>query len=283
MGQNLFTKYLQQISIYPLLNAEQELELGRRIKEENDEDAREKLINSNLRLVVSIAKNYKNANTNLEDLIQAGNIGLITAVEKFDYTKNFRFSTCAVPWIKQAIMKSIIDRSRMIRIPAHIIQMFNNEKKAIEQFYQETNGEVELTDAEIARRMGIDAAEYNKMQSWKQNCVSLDTPIGDEEDNAVADLCEDSEDESPREYANKCVQAKFIHELINKLDNRTKAIFKLRFGLGEDGDPAEYFVEHTLEEVGDLIQPKITRERVRQIVTQQISKWKIQFGDRFDF
>lgn len=283
MGQeNLFANYLQQIGHYPLLTAEQELELGRRIKEEKDEDAREKLINCNLRLVVSIAKNYKNQNTNLEDLIQAGNIGLITAVEKFDYTKNFRFSTCAVPWIKQAIMKSIIDKSRMIRIPAHIVQLFNKEKKAIESFYQETNGEVDISDAEIARRMGINEADYNKLQAWKQNCVSLDTPIGDEEDNAVGDLCEDSNDESPKDYANKCAQMQLAREMLSTLDARTKLIFKLRFGLGEEGDPSEYFQEHTLEEIGELITPHITRERVRQILTQTIQKLKIKFENMVD-
>jgi len=277
--ENSLTLYLQSISRYPLLTADQEKELGRRYKDEGDMEAREMLINSNLRLVVSVAKNFRNGNHNipLEDLIAEGNAGLMTAVEKFDYTRGFRFSTCAVPWIKQAITKSIIDNSRAIRVPAHIVQKFNVYRSVRDDLIAEGNENPSLEA--IAEGMKITVDELQQLLTWKQNASSLDTPVGDEEDTTLGDLVADSGSESPEEYTERMERQSFIAKIIDELDPRTKAIFKLRFGLGTDEDPEEYHQEHTLEEIGAMLKPSITRERVRQIINNQIAKWKTTFGD----
>ena len=279
--QSTLSLYLHDISRYPLLTAEQELELGRRIKDEHDEEARQELINSNLRLVISVAKPFRNGNHSipLEDLIAEGNIGLITAVDKYDYERGFRFSTCAVPWIKQQIMKSIIDNSRSVRVPAHIIKKFNEYRDAVDQLLSE--GEESPSDADIAARMKIDVDELHRIMQWKQNSASLETPLDDEEGNTLGDLCADEGDLAPTDYTERRMQRDLIDKLVAGLDPRTCAIMKLRFGLGVEGDPEEYFQEHTLEEIGDLITPHITRERVRQIVTQQLARWKLVCADLF--
>lgn len=275
---NSLTLYLQSISAYPLLNADQEKELSRRYHEEGDESAREALINSNLRLVVSIAKRYRNGNHNisLEDLIAEGNTGLITAVEKFDYTRGLRFSTCAVHWIQQAIGKAIIDNSRTIRIPAHIIQKFNVYRKVRDELIAEGDESPSLD--KIAAGMKITVEELEDLLRWKQNTSSLDTPVGDEEDTTLGDLVSDG-GESPEEYTDRVERQTFINKIIDDLDPRTKTIFKLRFGLGTDDDPEEYQHEHTLEEIGAMLKPSITRERVRQIINNQIAKWKTTFSN----
>jgi len=277
--ENSLTLYLQSISRYPLLTADQEKELGRRYKDEGDLEARETLINSNLRLVVSVAKNFRNGNHNipLEDLIAEGNSGLMTAVEKFDYTRGFRFSTCAVPWIKQAITKSILDNSRAIRVPAHIVQKFNVYRNVRDELMAEGCENPSLED--IAKGMKITVDELQQLLTWKQNASSLDTPVGDEEDTTLGDLVADQGSESPEEYTERMERQSFIAKIIDELDPRTKAIFKLRFGLGTDEDPEEYHQEHTLEEIGAMLKPSITRERVRQIINNQIAKWKATFGD----
>ena len=274
---NSLAIYLKEISVYPLLNKEQELELGRRIKEENDEDARQTLINSNLRLVVSVAKPFKSPynNMSLEDLIAEGNTGLITAVDKYDYTLGYRFSTCAVPWIKQAIMKSIIDKSRTIRVPAHIIQKFNQEKKAYEELTRTLNREP--TKEEVAKKMGMSVQDYDDLMTWKQNTVSLSTPINDDESDTLEDLCEDTHEQSPTDYVNQNNDHEFVMKIIRELPDRTKKIFKLRFGLGEPGDEPMYFEEHTLEEIGGLLTPHLTRERVRQILLQTTKELKLKY------
>lgn len=278
--ENSLAIYLRTIGAYPLLSAEEELKLGKQISE-GDDYARQTLINCNLRLVVSVAKKFNNGNHNipLEDLIAEGNIGLMTAVDKYNYELGYRFSTCAVPWIKQSIMKSIIDKSRAIRIPAHIIQQFNVYKTTMDKLYSELDREP--TAGEIAADMGITVEALDNLLRWKQNTASLETPLGDEEGNTLEDVCADEYDESPTEYTEKSMQHDFIMKLLADLPERTRNIFKLRFGLGDANDPAEYRVEHTLEEIGDLLTPKITRERTRQIICQQISKWKLQYGDKF--
>lgn len=277
--ENSLTLYLKSISRYPLLTGDQEKELGRRYKEEGDLKAREQLINSNLRLVVSVAKNFRNGNHNipLEDLISEGNSGLITAVEKFDYTRGFRFSTCAVPWIKQAITKSILDNSRSIRVPAHIVQKFNVYRTVYDKLLDEGIENPSLED--IAKGMKITVDELQQLLAWKQNTSSLDTPVGDEEDTTLGDLVADRGSESPEEYTERMERHNFINKIIDELDPRTKTIFKLRFGLGTPEDPEEYRNEHTLEEIGAMLKPSITRERVRQIINNQIAKWKTQFSD----
>lgn len=276
--ENSLTLYLQSISRYPLLTADQEKELGRRYKDEGDLEAREMLINCNLRLVVSVAKNFRNGNHSipLEDLIAEGNSGLMTAVEKFDYTRGFRFSTCAVPWIKQAITKSILDNSRTIRVPAHIVQKFNVYRNVRDELIAEGTENPSLED--IAKGMKITVDELQQLLTWKQNASSLDTPVGDEEDTTLGDLVADNS-ESPEEYTERMERHDFIAKIIDELDPRTKAIFKLRFGLGTDEDPEEYQTEHTLEEIGAMLKPSITRERVRQIINNQIAKWKTTYGD----
>ena len=276
--ENSLTLYLQSISQFPLLNGDQEKELGRRYKDEGDMDAREQLINCNLRLVVSVAKNFRNGNHNipLEDLIAEGNAGLMTAVEKFDYTRGFRFSTCAVPWIKQAITKSILDNSRAVRVPAHVVQKFNVYRNVRDQLMAEGTDNPSLED--IAKGMKITVDELQQLLTWKQNAASLDTPVGDEEDTTLGDLCAD-DNETPDEYTDRMERHDFIAKLIDALDPRTKAIFKLRFGLGTDEDPEEYQNEHTLEEIGAMLKPSITRERVRQIINNQLAKWKTTYGD----
>lgn len=276
--------YFKSIGQYKLLNAEEELRLGQIMTEaESDLDrkeARDTLINSNLKLVVSVAKSFNNGNHNipLEDLIAEGNLGLITAVDKYNYKLGYRFSTCAVPWIKQAIMKSIIDKSRMIRIPAHIIQKFNQYRDAIDELALQ--GNLNPTEEDIAEFMKLTVEDVQNIKQWKKNTASLETPIGDEEGNTLEDLCADPNDESPKEFVEKSFQRDFISQLLDELDPRTKAIFKLRYGLGTAEDPEEYSKEHTLEEIGDLLTPKITRERVRQIVAQQVARWKLLHGSK---
>ena len=275
--QSSLAIYLHDIGQYPLLNAEQELELGRRIKEENDEEARQTLINSNLRLVVSVAKPFHNAYTNmsLEDLILEGTTGLITAVDKYDYTYGYRFSTCAVPWIKQAIMKAIADKSRTIRIPAHIIQMFNKYKKAIESL-ESRFGDQHFTNADIAKEMGVEEADVENIVAWKQNTVSINTPLGDEDEDTLEDLQADLHDESPVEYTEKQMRHEAVELMLADLPDRTKTIMKMRYGLGTEDDPEEFRNEHTLEEIGAYL--GITRERVRQIEKQTLQELKVKYG-----
>ena len=260
--------FLQEISQYPLLTKEQELELGKRIKENNDKDARDRTVMSNMRLVISVAKPFMNNyhNIPLEDLISFGTLGLMTAVDKYDYTLGYKFSTCAVPWIKQAIMKGIADNSRSIRIPANVIQQFNQYNKAIEELALE--GVINPTDDEIGRKMGKTQNELNNLRMWRQNTSSLETPLGDEEGNTVGDLCADEGSETPVEYAERSEREVFVQKLLDGLDERTKTIFKMRFGLGVGRNPQKKMIEHTLEEIGDYL--GITRERVRQIVAHRL-------------
>lgn len=271
---------LQEISQYPLLTKEQELELGKRIKEQQDADARDLMVMSNMRLVVSVAKPFMNNyhGISLEDLVSFGTLGLITAVDKYDYTLGYKFSTCAVPWIKQAIMKGIADNSRTIRIPANVIQKFNQYNKAIEDLAYE--GILSPTDADICKKMVITQSELDNLRQWRQNTASLETPLGDDDENTIGDLCADTHSETPIEYTERSERQVFVQKLLSGLDDRTKTIFKMRFGLGTDGDPEEFQVEHTLEEIGDYL--GITRERVRQIVQQQLTRWRMQYGDNFD-
>ena len=271
---------LQEISQYPLLTKEQELELGRKIKDEGDKDARDRMVMSNMRLVVSVAKPFMNNyhGISLEDLVSFGTLGLMTAVDKYDYTLGYKFSTCAVPWIKQAIMKGIADNSRAIRIPANVIQKFNQYNKAVEDLALE--GNLTPSDEDICKKMSITKSDLDNLRQWRQNTSSLETPLGDEEGNTIGDLCADTHSETPVEYAERGERQTFVQKLLSGLDDRTKTIFKMRFGLGVDGDPEEFMVEHTLEEIGDYL--GITRERVRQIVQQQLTRWKLQYGDNLD-
>lgn len=274
MSDNPFRDYLIAIGQYPLLNQEQELELGRRIKDEGDEDAREQLINSNLRLVVHIAKQYKNPYIGIEDLVAEGNLGLISAVDKYDYTYGYRFSTCATPWIKQAILKALTDKGRPVRLPAHIYQQITQMKKFTDTFI--ANNRREPTRAEIAKGLGIDEEKVDSLFKWKQDTISMDMPIGDEEKNTVADTIADTNDVSPAEYAEKQLMSEFIQKMIAKLPARTQTIMKMRYGLGNDKDPGDWKNEHTLEEIGTYL--GITRERVRQIEKETIQNLRLEYN-----
>ena len=274
MSNNSFKDYLIEIGQYPLLNQEQELELGRRIKEEGDEDAREQLINSNLRLVVYIAKQYKNNYIGIEDLVAEGNLGLIAAVDKYDYTYGYRFSTCATPWIKQAILKALTDKGRPVRLPAHIYQQITKIKKFIETFI--ANNSREPTRAEIAKALGIDEEKVDSLFQWKQDTISMDMPLGDEEKNTIADTIADPNDILPTKYVERQLMSEFIQKMIAKLPARTQIIMKMRYGLGNDKDPEDWKNEHTLEEIGAYL--GITRERVRQIEKETIQNLKLEYN-----
>ena len=282
MSNNAFKDYLIQIGQYPLLNAEEELELGERIAN-GDMAARERLINCNLRLVVHIAKNYKNVHLPIDDLVMEGNLGLVTAVDKYDYKLGYRFSTCATPWIKQSILKAITDKGKTIRLPAHVYAQLNKMRDAIDILA--INGNLDPTAADIAKEMGIDEERVYELKQWKKDALSLDMPIGDEEKNSLGDLVEDVHEESPVDYTERQLRHDFIQQIIAGFPERTQKIMKLRYGLGDEGDPEEYFVEHTLEEIGAIL--GITRERVRQIEKQTLqeikNKWKNQASPSFFF
>lgn len=266
---NSFRKYLIDISQYPLLDGKTELELARRYRD-GDMEARQTLINSNLKLVVSIAKNYKNAHLSLSDLIMEGNLGLITAVEKYNPDLGYRFSTCATPWIKQAITKAITDKGRNIRIPAHIYQLLAKYRQAL--VVLESDGHIP-SDSEIAQYMGIETEKVADLRVWKQDTISLETPLGDDGNETIGDLQADLHTETPYEYTMKSLLRDKIHKVLSNFKPRTQQVMKLRYGLGVDGDPEEYFQEHTLEQVGALL--GITRERVRQIEKQTLNEMRL--------
>ena len=275
MSSNAFKDYLVQIGNYPLLDAQEELELGRRIKEDNDAVAREKLVLSNLRLVVYIAKTYKNTFLSLEDLVAEGNSGLMIAVDKFDYKLGYRFSTCATPWIKQAILKAITDKGRPIRLPAHIYQQLSQMRKYVSD-YTFANGEAP-TNAQIAKYLKITEEKVHSLLQWKQDTVSLDTPLDDEDKNTVADTIADKSIISPEKSAEKSFLHKAIQDILKKFPERTQVIMKMRYGLGTAGDPEDWNKEHTLEEIGAYV--GITRERVRQIEKETLQSMKISCKD----
>ena len=266
------SEYFREVSRFPLLTREQEAELGRRIKDNHDEQARLMLINCNLRLVIKIAKQFRSPNVPFEDLIQEGNIGLLTAVDKYDYTLGFKFSTCAVPWIRQAITKSLIDKGRLIRLPAHIVQLLNNKRKAVDELIARGIGDP--SPAEIADEMGIDEATVITLIQKERNAVSLETPLDDEDDGAtLADLQSYEEEETPSDYAARTSQHDTIMAAISKLDERSQLVIKWSYGFTGDGVP------RTLEEIGQMLKPAITRERVRQIKTQAESKLRLYLSD----
>ena len=266
------SEYFREVSRYPLLTKDQEAELGRRIKENHDEKARLMLINCNLRLVIKVAKQFRSPNVPFEDLIQEGNIGLLTAVDKYDYTLGFKFSTCAVPWIRQAITKSLIDKGRLIRLPAHIVQLLNNKRKATDELI--SRGISNPSPAEIADEMGIDEATVVTLIQKERNAISLETPLDDEDDGAtLADLQSYEDEETPSDYASRTSQHDTIMAAIDKLDARSQLVIKWSDGFTGDGVP------RTLEEIGQMLKPAITRERVRQSKTQAESKLRLYLSD----
>lgn len=274
--KSAFRMFLNEVSEYELLSADEEKELARKYKD-GDIDARERLINSNLRLVVSVAKNYNNSHMEIMDLISEGVMGLMQAVDKFNPDLGYRFSTCATPWIKQAITKSIIDKGRSIRTPAHIYQALNKYRQAIEALITEDNPNP--TVGQIAKYMGISEERVGELENWRYDTLSLSTPIGEDEEETLEDMQADKNGETPETYTERMARLEHIYSLIDTLKPRTQSIVKMRFGLGKDTDPEEYRYEHTLEEIGDIL--NLTRERVRQILKDALAEIKMGWNTGF--
>ena len=252
--------YLKEIGKVSLLTADEERELAIRM-EQGDEEAKKKLCESNLRLVVSIAKRYLNRGLSFLDLIQVGNLGLIKAVDKFDYTKGYKFSTYATWWIRQAITRSIADQARTIRIPVHMVETINKLIRISRQLLQEYGREP--TSEEIAKEMGITVEKVREIKKISQDPVSLETPIGEEEDSHLGDFIPDDDVPAPVDAAAYSMLKEQLMEVLDTLSDREKKVLMLRFGL-EDGRP------RTLEEVGKEF--NVTRERIRQIEAKALRK-----------
>ncbi|MCD4811058.1 sigma-70 family RNA polymerase sigma factor [bacterium] len=262
LSTDAIRSYLFEIGKIPLLIAEEEVILAKRIEVGNKE-ATQLLTTANLRLVVSIAKKYSKSNLELLDLIQEGNIGLMRAVEKFDYTKGFKFSTYATWWIRQAITRAIADQARTIRVPVHMIETINK--------FNKVSGTLTIklgrppTDVEIAKEMDIETSKVAEIRKIKQNPSSLSTPIGDEKDSKLQDIIADEWSQTPDEYATAQYLKNQLHGILDELQDRERRVLELRFGL-EDG------VSRTLEEVGREF--GVTRERIRQIEAKALKKLK---------
>ncbi len=252
--------YLKEIGKVPLLSADEEIELAKRM-EKGDEEAKKRLCEANLRLVVSIAKRYVGRGMLFLDLIQVGNLGLIIAVDMFDYTKGYKFSTYATWWIRQAITRSIADQARTIRIPVHMVETINKLIRVSRQLLQ-TYGR-EPSPEEIAKEMGISVEKVREIQKIAQEPVSLETPIGEEEDSHLGDFIPDEDVPAPAEAAAFSMLKEQLVEVLDTLTEREQKVLKLRFGL-EDGRA------RTLEEVGKEFD--VTRERIRQIEAKSLRK-----------
>ena len=253
--------YLQQIGKIPLLTKDEELLIAKQIKEDNNELARKTLIDANLRLVVSIAKRYVGRGMLFLDLIQEGNLGLIKAVDKFDHTKGFKFSTYATWWIRQAITRAIADQARTIRIPVHMVETINKVKKISSQLLHQ-NGH-EPTAEEIAEVINMPTDKVREIMRVAQEPVSLETPIGEEEDSHLGDFIPDEDAPAPQDAASHTLLKEQLAEVLATLTPREEQVLKLRFGL-KDGR------SRTLEEVGEEFH--VTRERIRQIEAKALRK-----------
>ncbi|MCI2131312.1 MAG: RNA polymerase sigma factor RpoD [Lachnospiraceae bacterium] len=252
--------YLKEIGKVPLLTAEEEIDLAKRM-EQGDEEAKKRLAEANLRLVVSIAKRYVGRGMLFLDLIQEGNLGLIKAVEKFDYRKGYKFSTYATWWIRQAITRAIADQARTIRIPVHMVETINKEIRVSRQLLQELGREP--TPEEIAEEMNISVDRVREILKISQEPVSLETPIGEEEDSHLGDFIQDDNVPAPADAAANTMLKEQLEEVLGTLTEREQKVLRLRFGL-DDGRA------RTLEEVGKEF--NVTRERIRQIEAKALRK-----------
>ena len=252
--------YLKEIGKVPLLSADEEIKLAKRM-EEGDEVAKKKLAEANLRLVVSIAKRYVGRGMLFLDLIQEGNLGLIKAVEKFDYRKGYKFSTYATWWIRQAITRGIADTAKTIRVPVHMVETINKTLRTSRMLLQELGREP--TNEEIAKKMNMPVAKIDEILKTSRDPVSLDTPIGEEEDSQLGDFIEDESLLSPVDSASFSMLKEELEEAMASLTERERNVIKLRFGL-DDGKT------RTLEEVGKEF--NVTRERIRQIEAKALRK-----------
>ena len=253
--------YLNEIGQIPLLSEEEERELGRR-SAQGDESARRKLEEGNLRLVVSLAKRYTGRGVQLMDLIQEGNMGLMRAAEKYDYTKENRFSTYASWWIKEAMQRAIDQQAREIRVPVHVAENMERVQKISKELQQELGREP--LPKEIAEKLGNKTEEEVKdILSYLQNPVSLETPVGEDGENSLGDMVEDKREATPEEAMDVLVRKEEVSELLASLTERERQVIGLRYGL-EDGST------HTLEEIGGIL--NVTRERVRQIEARAMEK-----------
>ncbi len=252
--------YLKEIGKVPLLETEREIELSQKMLE-GDEEAKQLLVEANLRLVVSIAKRYMGRGMYFLDLIQEGNLGLMKAVEKFDYTKAYKFSTYATWWIRQAITRAIADQARTIRIPVHMVETIHKVQRASRQILQEEGHDA--TPEEISEAIGMPVDKVRDILKVAQEPVSLETPIGEEEDSHLGDFIPDDEAPAPADAVSFTMFREQLEEVLNTLTPREKSVLKLRFGL-EDGRT------RTLEEVGREF--NITRERIRQIEAKALRK-----------
>ena len=252
--------YLKEIGRIPLLSSEEEIELAKRM-EMGDEEAKKKLSEANLRLTVSIAKRYSGRGMQFLDLIQEGNLGLIKAVEKFDYRKGYKFSTYATWWIRQSITRAIADQARTIRIPVHMVETMNRVNRTSRRLLQEYGREP--TPEEIAVTMNLPVERILEVSKISQDPVSLETAIGEEADSHLGDFIQDEHVPVPSEEAAHTLLREQLEEVMDTLSDREQKVLALRFGL-EDGKP------HTLEEVGRDFQ--VTRERIRQIEAKALRK-----------
>ena len=252
--------YLKEIGKISLLSAEREMYLAEQIAL-GSQTAKEELVEANLRLVVSIAKRHVDKGMYFLDLIQEGNLGLMKAVEKFDYRKGYKFSTYATWWIRQSITRAIADQARTIRIPVHMVETIHKVSRTSKQLLQELGREP--TTEEIAERLGTPAERVREIMKIAQDPVSLETPVGEEEDSHLGDFVEDTETPTPAENASRTMLQEQLAEVLHTLTPREEQVIRLRFGLA-DGHP------HTLEEVGAYF--NITRERIRQIEAKALRK-----------
>lgn len=252
--------YLKEIGRFPLLTSEEEQQVAKRMSE-GDEEARDQMVEANLRLVVSVAKHYVGRGLLFLDLIQEGNVGLIKAVEKFDYTKGYKFSTYATWWIRQAISRAIADQARTIRIPVHMVETINRVTRMQRQLTQELGRDP--TSQEIAEKLNMTAERVEEIQKLSMEPVSLETPVGEEDDSHLGDFIPDGEDDEPVEMATRTILSEQLEEVMSTLTPREAEVIRLRYGL-DDGKP------RTLEEVGKEF--TVTRERIRQIEAKALRK-----------